>query len=117
MITITTNTIPPEIIQYFNSKLLCYPMPKGDCCERLWRIYQWIISHLRPKDLINAKRKKKIDDLIEEFLELYERTKAKEEEREREETHFTQGLFYHIEFINRSHKDLFDGLTKRTWSL
>jgi hypothetical protein len=113
----TVSVIPPEIVESFNAKLLCVPMPKGDCCKRLWGIYQWIINNLKPHDLSNANRRMKIHSLIMEFLEKYERTKAKEEEREREEAHFTQGFFYNIDFVERSHWDLFFRLTKRSWSV
>lgn len=77
--------IPPPILQSFNTSLLSSPCPKfHDDCETLWKIYQYIIHKLKPKASKNAVWLQKIERLEKQFLELYERAKAKEDEFQKE---------------------------------
>ncbi len=108
MIT-STCFLPPLIMQSFNSTLLSTPFP-GDNLQRLWRIYLYINKKLMQKSHHDPIWKKKCEQLEKEFLELYERTKTKEENIETKTKNKTKEPFYFIEIPNRSHQNIFEGL-------
>lgn len=98
--------MPPEIITYFQSNLLSRPMLRcGDDCEFLWKIYQYIKRNLeRRRKQPNAK----FSDLEKQFLEVYERAKAKEEEIERATGDKGQRSFGCFIRLDKSDRKTFD---------
>lgn len=68
----------PQIKQWFDKSLLSTPfLSFCDDSKTLYRIYKYIRSCLRDRH-----NKKKFEELEKEFLELYERSKIKENELE-----------------------------------
>lgn len=104
----------PLVQQSFDANLLSYPMPKmREGSHSLWDVYLYIKNELYPRAKSEIKRSKCLD-LMEEFLELYERAKDKEKELEKEATHFTQRSFYFIKSIGQKDERIFTRLVYRT---
>ena len=98
----------PEIIQYFNIKLLSCPAVKFcDDSERLWWIFQWIENKLSKKAMKHEGTRLKYERLKKQFLELYERAKTKETELEKAGK--KQDFFSYIDIgdADRRHRELF----------
>lgn len=110
--TITTSTtLPPFILQKFSRSLLSIPCPKfRDHPETLICIYRYIEKKLRKKTLKNEKRNNKYIGLSIEFMELYERAKAKEKELEKETKHITQQPFYFFGGPDKRYQNIFKRL-------
>jgi len=119
MLTITS-IIPPQITQYFDSKLLSTPVPNfNDSSQDLWLIYQYIKTKLLKKTKKYPQWEKECLALEKQFMELYERALAKEKEHTEKKTHYTQGSFYRFRSLNKTDDRIFTGLKYRSrrWSL
>lgn len=83
MITTILN-VPPNILKRFDRNLLSQQIPKFcDDSERLLWIFQWIENKLSKKAMKHEGTRVKYERLKKQFLELYERAKAKEVEFEK----------------------------------
>lgn len=110
----TTRVIPPNIMQKFSSDLLALPMPKfRNTKEDLWMIYIHIVKKLIVKSRYNARWHEKCMQLEQEFLEIYERIKKKEEDLEREKKDTAKKPFYYITMPSKGQSDLFRRLGYR----
>lgn len=90
------NSPPPKIEQHFNEKLLSVPCPKlRDSTETFDQMWCEALK-LWKKVENNPIRKQKCELLKQEILELYERAKAKEKERESQKDHKTKGFMYSV---------------------
>ena len=110
----TKSVLPPPIVQYYDRVLLSKPYISGDCCARLMRIFRWIEGKLAKKISSCPKRRARYLKLEEEFLELYERAKTKEEELEAKGENPTKVPFYRIRGIDKRHERVFDRLRFKT---
>jgi hypothetical protein len=92
----TTRLFPPLVIENFSAALLNAIMPKlGDSCDTFERMWRRALELWHKLDA-NPKRKARCEQLKEQILELYERAKIKEKEREAEEDHKTQKFGYYV---------------------
>ena len=106
MIT-TTAVHPPAIKQMFSSDLLCQPAKLHDDETTLWKIYEKIQKMLAKRsEQINVKCRK----LESQFLELYERIKAKKAAVGSSAKNKTKEPLYRIECPNKSDRAIFTGL-------
>jgi hypothetical protein len=84
------------ILQQFNSDLLSLPSPKlrdwSDSFEYMWKEVLKLWKKLEE----NPQKKLRCELLKAEILELYERVKVKEKEREGQTDHKTQGFGYFV---------------------
>lgn len=101
---ITTN-MPPMIMQSFDRQLLSRPCKLNDNGSNLDRVYQYIKRKIDKKPIGN-----KVYELEEEFLEIYERIKAKEKDIEGKTGYKVQRPFYRFEKSNRKGQDVFERL-------
>lgn len=111
--TLITSIIPPQVVQHFSNILLSVPITKfGDDSERLKRIYLYIKYKLskKCKDEI---RKNKFKILEDQYLELYERAKAKEKELEEKNKNLLKEPFYYIEISDLRYKKIYRRLRYR----
>lgn len=104
-VIINTTILPPLILQVYDSNILSNPCPRlRDGKEDLWRVYSYIKRKLlKPHSL--RLRKKQVPQLEQEFLDLYEQVKKKEEEIGREK--LNERFFYYITVPNRLHEKIF----------
>jgi len=106
-----TSTIPPAIIQYFDSTLLSFPCPKFcDDSETLQHIYNWIVSKYINKLRKSESTRNKFLNLAYQFRELHERAQAKEKDIEAKTGYKGKGPFYFIEWTNRNGFAVFERL-------
>ena len=103
------NVSLPEIKTYFDKDLLSIKFTLGDCLEKLDEIYKNIKAEAEkfrkhPSEYIRWKK------LEKQYLELYERTKAKKEKQEGKAKNRTQRPFYYITMPNRRGERLLFGL-------
>ena len=106
--TIFSSALAPEIIQYFNIKLLSRPAVKFcDDAERLWWIYEWIEKKLSKKAMKHEGTRLKYERLKKQFLELYERAKTKEDELEKSGKKQDFFAYIYIGDADRRHRELF----------
>ena len=104
-------------IERFNPNLLSTPAPKfGDDCETLAQVYNRIVDKFHGEDLKNENRVKKLSALKKQFLEIYERAKAKETELEGKTEHVIQGFMYFFATSGRGCDPLFRRLRERSYS-
>ncbi len=109
--TITNTSIPPEIIQHFNSILLSMPMPKMcDDCDTLWQIYQYIKICLQKKTSDNPNSDAKFLKLEREFLEKYEQAYQKEKKWKEQNKMENRTPFSYITISNPRNRAVFEGL-------
>ncbi len=96
MIIDTIVDLTPLILQHFNSKLLSFPAPKlrdsTDCIRAMLKQ----VEKMWYKIENNPHRLARCEALKQDILQLYERAKIKEKEREAETDHKTQELGYHV---------------------
>jgi hypothetical protein len=92
----TTCILSPIIKQYFNPKLLSVPTTKLRDWTGTFEIMWKEVLKLWSKLDNNPQRKARCESLKEEILQLYERAKIKEKEREAEKNHKTQEFGYHV---------------------
>lgn len=94
------NVLPPFIREYYSSKLLQTPHPKlREDSETLWYVWEYIEKKLWKKLDSLPIKKARCELLKQIFMELYERTKIKEKEREKDSRHPTQMPFYFIKRV------------------
>jgi hypothetical protein len=99
---------PPLIREYFSSELLQTPHPKlREDSETLWYVWEYIEKNLWKKLDKQPIKKARCELLKQIFMELYERAKIKEKEREKETRHPTQVPFYYIGRIDRQGEKAF----------
>jgi hypothetical protein len=102
------NIMPPLIKEYYSAKLLGIPAPKlREDSETLWHVWQNIEKFLWYKLRSCPAKKVKCEKLKQEFMELYERTKIKEKERESEKRHPTQMPLYYITRLGKQDEEAF----------
>jgi hypothetical protein len=107
--------LPPQIIQRFSSLLLSMPVPKmRDDSETLWNMYSYIKDKLVKKTAKHPEWENKCKKLEKLFLELYERTLAKEKDLKEKKTHHTQQPFYRFRDPDQNKRRLFTGLKCRS---
>jgi hypothetical protein len=104
----TTFTFPPPIHQEFSRGLLCAPWPKYS--DRLWKYYQHVKTKLMKRAEYSPQKKKKCLELEQEFLELYEQAKVKEEKSQTAFRNKAEGPFYYPRFSSKGDKRLYWGL-------
>lgn len=111
-------TLPPEVRQHFDALLLSTPLPEfRDNLKLIWRMYLFIKQKLMKKANYNENTKKRAERLEQEFLELYERAKTKEEKLGEKAENEAKGLFYHINLPNRGFENIFWGLRKASYKI
>ena len=109
--TKTITILCPKIIEYFDNDLLSHPIPKFcDDSENLWEIYEYINRKLYRKCLRCPFKMKKFEKMFNEFLELYERAKAKEIEFEKKTGKSHKRPFNYFRDSSRYHKGLYQRL-------
>lgn len=93
----TITSLTPMISQSYNALLLSFPSPKlRDSCETILKMLEEIEKMWHKLDS-NPIKKERCQNLKLEIIELYERAKVKEKERETEKDHKTQGFGYFID--------------------
>lgn len=105
----TITTLPP-IEQYFNYHLLENPFDDSLRFDsrRLFAWYKFYLRKLQRKSYHSDIRRKKCELLEQEFLQLYERIKIKEEELEEKTKHITKRPFFYITYSDYRSKKLYD---------
>ena len=102
--------IPPIIRQYFSHRLLLTPTPKfRDCCDIFEEMLQ-TIDEMWYKLKNNPKRLQRCEALRKKILQLYERAKTKEKEREAEKDHKTQEFGYYVAIPTPMGRDVYQRL-------
>lgn len=108
--TITTIIIPPEIQQYFNKNILSYPIAKFSS-KNLLVIANLILKKLHRNEFRKFPNTvKKLKDLHQNFMELYERIKTKEEQIDPKAQVKANSMFYRPRFADRNKQRLLEGL-------
>lgn len=108
--------LPPTIFQTFESGLLYIPIPSFcDSSKTLWRCYQYIVKHLKKKIVKDPRRLRKFEEREKEFLELYERTKEKEDEIAKKTGQPHPQPFFYFNETSRHNKNLFGRLRDRSY--
>jgi hypothetical protein len=112
----TIYTLPPQIIQHFNSMLLSVPTPKFcDDSYALWSTYQYIKRCLQRKiRQCDTGKDREFLQLEMEFLDLYARITQKENEyKEKTGTEF-QRPFGYFKGPDKRYKRVYGEIRKRT---
>lgn len=105
----TITTLPSLVLQSFNAQLLSNPMPKFyDDSETLLQIYTYILYKLYRRCLYSSQKIKQFELLEKQFLELYERAKAKEAKYEKENGQSFQRPFDFFIYTGRNNKGIFE---------
>lgn len=101
-------SLPPQIKQYFSSVLLSMPIPKlRDSCDIFERMWKEVLKLWYKLDA-NPQRNARCEKLKEEILELYERAKIKEKEREGQTDHKTQVFGYRVAAPKAMDRDTYE---------
>jgi hypothetical protein len=91
--------------------LLALPTPEfRDSLKKIWKKYVHIKKRLIRQSNYNKNTKVRLEKLEREFLDLYERTKTKEEKLGEETRNKAKGLFYHVDLPDKSSQNIFRGL-------
>ncbi len=110
----TIKALPPELIHYFNYKLLSIPYPKFcDDSQVLWEIFQYINETMKKSYEWNPNRHNKYLELRKVFVELYERTEIKEKELEEKTGHANKAPFTFFTMPDKRCQRLFGHLRNR----
>ncbi len=109
MKTKSVTILPPAIINYFSCILLQKPFTSGDSSDKLYEIYKYIEMWLMPKCKNLPLKKEKCQLLIQQFKELHEQAKKKEELK-KEEQNKTKMPFYRTKCSKRCNEAIFDRL-------
>jgi hypothetical protein len=107
---------PPSIKRTFNPNLLSVPT-FGFSSKRLKMIFDYVDNRINKRDLNkfpNTISKLKI--LCEQFVELYEKAKEKEEDTEAKTPRQTEMLGYRPRLSNKNDQRVFEGLRARVRS-
>lgn len=109
----TVTSLPPFILQAFDRKLLSHPIWRFNV-EELKKIADWLLEKIQsnqfkkfPNTIVNLRKKH------QEFMELYERAKKKEDEVKEEKGNKTQLPFYRLRHSNRDDQRLFEKLERK----
>ena len=113
---ITTITIPPEILQYYDTLLLRRPVSYfKDGSKDLLRVYQWIVKHLKKKCMKDEFRRNKFEQLEKRFLELYEQAKIKEERNKENKEIAANQFFYRFGKPDKYGRRIFDRFRSKSY--
>lgn len=111
---ITIENLPPQLIQNFSFGLSNTPIPKFNQDETdIWEIWLYIEKKLWPKLDKFPHIKKQCEVIKKEFLDTYERIKAKKENGQAKEKNKTQDPFYRLECSSRSNQEILFRLRQR----
>lgn len=103
---ISTISLPPEIIQSFNKKLLSFPHPHFKDDEKdIFKILLYVHKKLWHKLDKCPSKKKECEKLIKEIRFYYEQIK-KEKNKKTTSENLTERPFYHLECTKRSHTEI-----------
>ena len=109
----TVALIPPEIIQYYDRRLLTGACPDfKDTPKMLKRILSYVLTLERK--LKTPRRYEKFRAKLEEYLEIYGRIQEKEDELKGKAEKKAQMPFYYITMPDRSSQNLFSRLRRRS---
>jgi hypothetical protein len=112
----TKSCIPSDILQSYDKKLLSYPAVKFyDDSARLWSWYQWIKRKLQRKTVKDSIRNRKFLELEKQFLELYERTVAKEKDIEKKTGEQAVRAFRYFEYPLKNDRKIFERFRRRAY--
>jgi hypothetical protein len=111
---ITTVCLPPMILQSHSSKLLSRPACKFyQDSEFLWKMYQYTLSlKYKCKTQRSLQRFKEQE---KQFLEIYERAKAKEKDLEGSAKHPSKRPFFYFQGPKRDRRKLYCKLIARSY--
>lgn len=115
MANITTiSHLPPQIQQHFNAALLCKIIFED--CGSLKQIFDMIMNLYKKKirNGYNQANKKIWDNLIEEYLELHDRNKEKEEKLKAERRIEPFRFSYFIENIDPKGEKIYRRIRSKT---
>ena len=116
MIIETLCTLPPIIRQFFNKILLTCPCPElRDNLDKLWRMWLYIESTIRPN--IIPSHREKFEALKNQFMDLYVRTLAKEKELKEETEAKAKEFLYHITMPDKRSGDIFFRLGQASYKI
>lgn len=105
--------LSPLIQQYFDRQLLGRTSFKfRDCSDDIGKMIEEVKTLLYKLDS-NPPRKQRCDKLMQEILELYERAKIKEKERESQEDHKTKEFGYSFAPLKGDGRDVYCRLKYR----
>ncbi len=105
--------IPPEIISMFDKNLLSKPMPKfGEDSEDLLKMWLYIERRLKKKTRRSPQCYEQFMKLENQFKDLYERVKAKEEDLKAEAKNHFPRPFNYFDSSYRRHPKILDRLRK-----
>lgn len=103
--------LSPEITQILDKNLLSKPTIKFyDDCERIWKIFQYIERKLKKKCKNHPEMLQKYLKLQQEFMELYERAKTKEDEYEKKKGKPFGQPFHYFKYTDKRYKEIYSGL-------
>lgn len=103
----TTVSLPPVITQRFDSMLLSYPTPDlRDSCKTIGIMLKEV-EKLWKRIENNPAKKLRCEKLKQEIMELYERAKVKEKERQGQKNHKTQEFGYFIGLPKENDRDVY----------
>lgn len=97
---------PPVIKTYFDKDLLSIKIKLGDDLEKLHKIYHYIRAEAKKYKRYPAEYQR-WQKLEKEYLDLYERTKIKEEKQEAKAKNRTKELFYYVKMPDKRSEGLF----------
>ena len=76
----------------------------------LWKVWEYIEKNLWQKLEDSPGKKKKCEELKQQFLGLYESIKTQKENPQTKTKNKTQVSFYYIEHLNRGNRNIFSRL-------
>lgn len=103
----TTICLPPKVTYYFDKMMLSHPCGFRDTSKLLDRIYTHVRNKLLPRASNSQIRQQKCNQLEQEFLEIYGRIQAKEEELKTKTEHHTKEPFYRFKSVDRESENIF----------
>jgi hypothetical protein len=113
MIIDCISSLPPPIEQFFNRLLLSAPAPLFRDSSQTIDLMLKEVNKLWKRLDCNPLRKARCEALKQEILELYERAKIKEKEREGQTYHKTQEFGYHVALPKTLDRDVYARLRIR----
>ena len=106
----TSTSLPSEIIQHFSRMLLTTPCKMGQDSSTLWEVYIYIKHRLLKRANHDPITKARCKQLEETFLDLYERAKTKEKNKDEASKNKTQVPLYYIECPDKRDETIFERL-------
>jgi hypothetical protein len=110
MIIEKVQTLPPIIPQHFCAALLSSPAPNLRDWSGTFDVMWQEVLKMWKKVEKNPQKKRKCEALKSEIMELCERAKIKEKEREGQTDHKTQGFMYHVAIPSGLAEDIYTRL-------